>query len=209
MDNKKWKELDLRASGTIHMSLTKNILANVLGTSSVKEIWEKLEGLYQGKGISNHLLLKKQFHSLCMDEHKKVSDHLSVLNGIVSDLETIGVKIDDEDKALRLIWSLPSSYDHIKHVLIYEKETLSFEEVASKIIFEERLKGVENTSSNLVLVARGMSYVKKNNETGVRFWKCGKLGHIKYKCPDGAMLEKDSESNVSNLSLVVSEDDLL
>ncbi|CAK8533687.1 unnamed protein product [Lathyrus sativus] len=145
-----------------------------------------------------------------MDEHTKVSDHLSVLNGIVSELETIRVKTDDEDRVLRFIWPLPSSYEHIKHVLIYGKETLSFEEVASNIISEERrLKDKENTSSNSVLVASGRSYVKKNNEMGVRFWKCGKLGHIKYKCPDGAALEKDSESNANNVSLAVREDDLL
>ncbi|CAK8573792.1 unnamed protein product [Lathyrus sativus] len=145
-----------------------------------------------------------------MDEHTKVSDHLSVLNGIVSKLETIGVKIDDEDKDMRLIWSLPSSYEHIKPVLIYGKKTLSFQEVDSKIIYEERrLKGEENTSSNSVLVARGRSYVKKNNEMGVRCWKCGKLGHIKYKCPNGAALEKGYESNTNNVSLAVREDYLL
>ncbi|CAK8542094.1 unnamed protein product [Lathyrus sativus] len=158
MDNEKWEELNLRASSTIRMSLAKNILVNVLGTSSAKELWENLEGIYQEKGISNRLLLKEQFHSLHMDEHTKISDYLSVLNGIVYELETIGVKIDDEDKALRLIWSLLSSYEHIKTVLIYGNETLSFEKVGSKIIFEEkRLKGKENTSLNLVLVAREKS----------------------------------------------------
>lgn len=71
---------------------------------------------------------------------------------------------------------VPSFYEHIEHVLIYEKETLCFEEVASKIISEERrLKGEENTSSNSLLVVRGSSYVKKNNETGVRCWKYGKI----------------------------------
>lgn len=106
-----------------------------------------------------------------MDEHTKVFDHISVLNAIISELETTGVKIDDEDKALRLIWSFTYSYKHIKLVLIYGKETLSFEEVASKIFSKERrLKGEENTSSNSLLVARGRSYVKKNNEIGVRYW---------------------------------------
>ena len=115
-----------------------------------------------------------------MDEDTKISDHLSVLNGIVYELETIGVNIDDENKALRLIWSLPSSYEHIKLVLIYGKETLNFEEVASKIIYEERrLKGEDNTSSNSVLVATGRPYVKKNNETGVRCCKYGKIGYLK------------------------------
>ena len=64
------------------MSFAKNILANILGTSSAEELWEKLEGLYQGKGISNYLLLKEKFHSLHMDEHMKVFVHLSVLNCI-------------------------------------------------------------------------------------------------------------------------------
>ncbi|CAL5211080.1 unnamed protein product [Lathyrus oleraceus] len=210
MDNEKWEELDLIASSTIHMSLAKNILVNVLATSSSKELWEKLKGLYQGKGISNCLLLKERFNSLRVDEHTKVSDHLSVLNGIFYELETIGVEINDEDKALRLIWSLPSSYEHIKHVLIYDKETLSFEEVASKIISEERrLKDEDNTTSNSMLFARGMSYVKKNNETGVRCWKCGKHGHIKYKCHDGEALEKGTELNASNVSLAVRDDGFL
>lgn len=64
----------------------------------------------------------------------KIFYHLSVLNGIISDLETTRVNIDDEDKTLRLIWSLTSSYENIKHVLIYGKETLRFEEVTSNIL---------------------------------------------------------------------------
>jgi hypothetical protein len=52
-----------------------------------------------------------------MDEGTKISDHLSALNNIVSELEYIEVKIDDEDKAVRLILSLPPSYVHLKPVL--------------------------------------------------------------------------------------------
>ncbi|CAK8536766.1 unnamed protein product [Lathyrus sativus] len=144
-----------------------------------------------------------------MDGHTKVSDHLSVINGIVSELETVGVKIDDEDKSLILARSLSSSYEHIKPVLIYGKKALSFEEVTSKIISKDRrLKGEENTSSNSVLVARGRSYVKKNNETNVRCLKCGKLGHIKYKFSNRAASEKGSKLNASNVSLVMREVDL-
>lgn len=169
-----------------------------------------LEGLYQGKGVSNWLLFKEQFHSLRMDEHTKVYDHLNVLNGIVSELEIIGFKIDDEDKVLRLVWFIPSSYEHIKPVLIFGMETLSFEEVAGKITYEERrLKGEDNNSSNSVLVSRGRPCMKKHNETGVKCWKYGKITHVKCKCSDGAMLEKVSESNASNVSLTLGDDDLL
>jgi hypothetical protein len=87
MENEKWEKLDLRASSTICMSLAKNILANVLGTSSTKELWEKVEGIYQAKSISNRLLLKEQFHSLHMNDNTKVSDNQSTLNDIVSELD--------------------------------------------------------------------------------------------------------------------------
>jgi len=73
-----------------------------------------------------------------MGDDMKVSDHLSNLNEIVCELEAIGVKVDEEDISLRLIWSLTSSYELIKLVLMYGIETLSFDEITSKILSEER-----------------------------------------------------------------------
>lgn len=205
MEAEKWEELDLRAASAIRLCLAKNVLANVQNISSAKELWEKLEGLYQAKGISNRLLLKEQFHNLRMDDGMKISDHLSTLNGIVSDLESLEVKIDDEDKALRLILSLPSSYMHMKPVLMYGKETLSFEEVANKIISEERrMKSDESTSSSSVLVTRGGAKGKKIHGDDMVCWKCGKSGHIKRFCPGGA--GKGSEASASNVSLVLGDD---
>lgn len=48
-----------------------------------------------------------------MVKNTKVFDHPSVLNGIVYELETIIVNIDDLDKDFRLVLSLPSLYEHI------------------------------------------------------------------------------------------------
>lgn len=45
-----------------------------------------------------------------MDENTKVFDHPSGLGRIIYELETIGVKIDNEGKALRFILCLSSSY---------------------------------------------------------------------------------------------------
>ena len=56
----------------------------------------------------------------------RISDHMSILNGIISDLEAIGVAISDEDKALRLFWSLPTYYEHMKPILMYEKDTVIY-----------------------------------------------------------------------------------
>ena len=115
--------------------------------SIAKGLWEKLEELYQAKSISNRLYLKEQFHTLHMKEGTKISDHLSTLNEIVSELEAIGVAIEDEDKALRLIWSLSATYEHMKSILMYKKETIVFSEVTNKLISEERRLSGKKTFS--------------------------------------------------------------
>ncbi|KAJ0015038.1 hypothetical protein Pint_21004 [Pistacia integerrima] len=95
-------KIRLKVTSAICLSLAKNVLANVQGISTTKKLWEKLEGMYQAKGVSNQVYLKELFHTLRMNEGTTIFDHLSVLNDIISELEAIGVKIDDDDIALRL-----------------------------------------------------------------------------------------------------------
>ena len=55
----------------------------------------------------------------------------------ISNLETIGVVIFDEDKALRLIWSLLTSYEHMKPISMYEKDIVIYSKVTTKLLSEE------------------------------------------------------------------------
>ena len=47
------------------------------------------------------------------ERRRKVSEHLNTFNDILSQLESIGVKMDDEDKAVTLLCTLPDSYDNL------------------------------------------------------------------------------------------------
>lgn len=61
-------------------------------------------------------------------------------------LEAIGVKIEDEDEALRLLWSLPTFDKHLLLTLMYEND---LEEVTSTLLSEERrLSGRSNEASD-------------------------------------------------------------
>jgi hypothetical protein len=111
---------------------------------------------------------------------------------------------------LKLIWSLPSYYQHIKFVLIYGNETLSLEEVGSKIISEERrLKSEYHTSSNCVgsyrwSLRRKAAYCFKSQSLILNWMGSSsncvtqllcviQIRHLRYKCHDGAMSEKRYE----------------
>ena len=69
-----------------------------------------------------------------MKEGTAVLEHLKFFNKVISELLTVNVKIDEEDKALILLSSLPESYDHIITTMLYGKETLILEEVTSTLL---------------------------------------------------------------------------
>ena len=201
-----WEELDLKDASTKRLCLTKNILANVSGISIAKGLWKKLEQVYQAKSLSNRLYLKDQFHTLHMEKGTRISNHMSIPNGIISNLDAIGVVITDEDKAMRLIRSLPTSYEHMKPILMHGKDKVIYSKVTTKFMSEERRLGSEknvSTMENALVVKEG----KKKNFGKVVCWMCGQSGHIKKKCPKGgACSAKDSNSQTN---IVTFDDKLL
>ncbi|KAF6151613.1 hypothetical protein GIB67_010289, partial [Kingdonia uniflora] len=204
-----WEDLDSRATSGIRLCIAKNVLANVAGEKTTKGLWEKLESLYQTKSLSNHLYLKEQLHTLKMNEGTSVGDYLGSLNGIVSEFESIGVKVEDEDKALQLIWSLPSSFKHLQPTLMFGKETLSFEEVTSTLLSEERrLKGSESFGENSAMVVSG----KKSFNKFIKgtCWSCGQSDHYRSDCKagkgNGASSARVFESDTNKLATVTSND---
>ena len=164
--------------------------------------------MYQKKGISNRVYLKEQFHTLRMTEGATISNHLSVFNGIVSELETLRVKMDDEDTALRLILSLPSSYEHMKPILIHGKEKILFSKVTSKLLSEERrVSGGQNSKpKNSALVVANWKKKKLMKENLV-CWGCGQSGHLKRNCLKRGASSAECSKNANIVSLVTERDD--
>ena len=72
-----------------------------------------------------------------MKEGTVVLEHLNFFNEVISELLTVDVRIDEKDKALILLSSLPKSYDHIVTIMLYCKETLILEEVTSTLLSNE------------------------------------------------------------------------
>lgn len=65
-----------------------------------------------------------------MVEDKYVSEQIDEFNKIVDD----EVSLEDEDKALILLNSIPKSYEHFKDAMVYGREqSISLEEVVSAV----------------------------------------------------------------------------
>nr|GEW53899.1 retrovirus-related Pol polyprotein from transposon TNT 1-94 [Tanacetum cinerariifolium] len=87
-----------------------------------------------------------------------VQDHLDEFNTILIDLENLDVDIDDEDKSILLVISLPTSYKHFKEIVLYgNHETLSFDDVKSALLSKQKYDDDVEPESGEGMVARGRS----------------------------------------------------
>ena len=64
---------------------------------------------------------------------------------------------EDEDKALLLLASLPTSFDHLVTTLMYGKETIVLEEVTSALLSHIKMKQDGNGSQADGLIVKSES----------------------------------------------------
>jgi len=138
------------------------------------------------KSLSNKLFIKKQLYSLRMKEGTSIL-HLNIFNRILSDLLALEIKLE-EDKALLLLSSLPSSYDHLATTIMYGKENLELEDARQMLQNNELMKKTDSTEASGLFVKdqRGRSKSrgpKRDPEASSSFscYFCKKPGHIKKK----------------------------
>jgi hypothetical protein len=164
MTDDKWQYIDDRALSVIQPSLSFDILREVMHEKSVSTLWKELEELYMTNSLANKLRLNKRLYTIHMSEGTSMQSHLNEFNSIIVDLESLDVKIYDEDNAILLIVSLPSSFKHFKEIILYGNHTsLSFENVKSNLLSKEK-SGVDSRSEpkGEGLIVRGSEDHKSN-----------------------------------------------
>ena len=81
------------------------------------------------KSLTSKLHLKQRLYSHRLAEGGSVDDHLTTFKEIVSDLESMEVKYDEEDLVLILLCSLPHSYLNFRNTISYSHDTITIEDV--------------------------------------------------------------------------------
>ena len=122
----------MKMASTIQLCLTDEVMYNVMDEETTTKSWSMLEILYMTKKPLQQAI--SQEITICATHNggTSVVEHLNLFNKVISELLAVDVKIDEKDKALILLSSLPESYDHIVTTMLYSKETLILEEVTEK-----------------------------------------------------------------------------
>ena len=150
-----------------------------------------------------------------MKEGTPIHEHLSIFNKIISDLLNLDVKLEDEDKALLLLTSLPPSYEHLVTTMIYGKETLDLEEVTGTLISNEIRRrpspGTDTGEGLMVNTSKfsGRSKDRKNDHRSrsksrsmkdITCYNCGKKGHYKNQCNEPKKNKKGKRGRISRIT---------
>jgi hypothetical protein len=153
-----WKELEAKTMTTIRLCLGDDVMYHVMTEESSAAIWLKLESRSMSKSLTNKFYLKQRLYSLKMAEGSDLNQHINVFNQIIGNLKKVNVKFEDEDKALILLNSLPTSstYENLITTLTWGKKTLELEDVTRALLaFHQRKKNVDENYQGEGLVVKG------------------------------------------------------
>ena len=168
------------------------------------------------KSLTSKLHLKQRLYSHRMKEGMSLEDHLIVFKGIVSNLETMEVKYDEEYLGLILLCLLSSSYVTFRDIILYSRDTLTLKEVFDALFSKEKMKQLvvrsEAKAKSLIIWgwtqqrnssgdAKGRS--KSNNKDKTyRYSKkndISNLNDVSYKIRIIKLLQIKRENNKKNL----------
>ncbi len=90
----------------IRLILALDVKYDILEETSPVILWNYLESMYISKSLTNNLYSKKTLYQLIIEEDTDIRDKLNCFNKLITQLTSVGMKIDKKDKALLLLISL-------------------------------------------------------------------------------------------------------
>jgi len=158
------KRRDRKALSQIQLHLHNNILQEVLSEKTAAALWLKLEGLCMTKDLTSKMHLKQKLFLHRLPEGGNVLNHISEFKEIISDLAAMEVKYEEEDTALMLLCSLPSSYTNFRDTILYSRDTLTLNEVYEALNSKEKMKLMVPHDGSSSSQAEGLSVRGRTKE---------------------------------------------
>ena len=139
--DEEWAKMNRSACGLIRSCLSQDIKYLVQHETSAKKLWETLEKKYLTKSVESRLQLKSKLYQFRMKKGSTVNEHINRFTKLLTDLINVDVVVEEEDKAVILLNSLPpEEYETFTMTFINGRQTLVYDEVSSALMSYETRK---------------------------------------------------------------------
>lgn len=168
-----------RALATIVLSIEPSLLYLLGDPNDPVTVWKTLSNQFQRKTWANKLVLRRKLHSMKLTAGNSVQEHVKCMTEVFNELAVVGVNLDEEDKVIYLLASLPESYNTLVTALEANKDVPTMEIVLERLLHEER-KLLERETTDTT--DKAMTTTHKKPKKGPKCHYCHKFGHIQRNC---------------------------
>jgi len=170
-----WEKKSRKALALIALALSASEKEHIIDCITPKAAWDVLEKLYEGKGRNRKFMLLQELFRMSM-EGEKMDSYLRAVREKMSELSTIGLKLEDDIKLAIILNGLPERYRYLV-VSLEKQEKIDFDELAARLLEEEKKVDPGGNTGITALLAKN----RKADERDCHY--CGQEGHWKRDCP--------------------------
>lgn len=197
---KLWKKSDHKAQKVIVTAVEHQAMLHIMNCTTAREMWEKLECIYEQKSKASIHMIQQRFYSYSKDPLDNMATHISKLETIVQQMKEMGETVSDSMVTTKILMTLPSCFSHFYSAwesTAQVDQTLA--NLTSRLMMEEeRLRiasPVELNESGALLANKSYRSESKNKQeankkrNGFKTAKPGKCylckesGHWRRDCP--------------------------
>ncbi|GBM64627.1 Retrovirus-related Pol polyprotein from transposon TNT 1-94 [Araneus ventricosus] len=190
----KWTETDEKAKADLILCISPVELKQIKNCVTSRDIWIKLEEIYQSKGPARKATLLKSLIQLKMPDTGDVRDHLRKFFDVVDKLSEMEIKIDENLLSIMLLYSLPASYENFRCAIESRDDLPSADVLRIKIVEESEARrhdsGAQSADSGAFTAChhkrKNASWNSKfkpqkevDNKFKIKCFKCNKWGDHK------------------------------
>ena len=169
-----WDKKARKALAIIALALAAAEKEHIIECTTPKSAWDILEKLYEGKGRNRKFMLLQELFRMSM-EGETMDSYLRAVREKMSELSTVGLKLEDDIKLAIILNGLPERYRYLVVSLKMQK-TVDFDELMARLLEEEKKVNPEAKIGVLALFSKS-----RKAEGDCHY--CGQQGHWKRDCP--------------------------
>jgi hypothetical protein len=127
----------IKAKRIIADSIKDHMIPYVSSKKTLKEMFDSLNRLYEGKNINRKMNLRTQLKNTRMQKEESIQEYFSRLSQFKEQLEAIGDTIDEDELIMMALNGLTRPWDAFIQMICARTEKLKFDRLWEECIQEE------------------------------------------------------------------------